>query len=567
MSNKQFTTVPTIRCSRSRFDMSFGHKMSMSVGKLYPMYLQEVYPGDTFSDTSTLVTRLTSTFLRPVMDNLFMDTYFFFVPSRLVYDRWEEIFGENRESYWAQPEAVEAPTIPSAAPIYTKSVGDYLGLPTCTKVGSEIKYKVPAGINILPFRAFALIWNEWFRDENTQPPVLIHKGDWQADEMPNNQAWSSANYVGMLPSVSKFHDLFTSALPNTQKGNALKIPIGGYAKVVPQGGGDSVVSPDMSKVFDFPSNSQPIIRANGAMTTTSLLSVKPFSQFQASGKLELNDEGAASQAHNIAGWNFYADLNDVNAVSVPDMRYAFQLQRILERSARSGTRYTEYILSAFGVQSPDSRLQRPEYLGGKRMPLSIQQVAQTSRDTENSALGSLGAFSLSNGRCGYSKGFVEHGFVIGVTCIRQHHTYQQGVAKMWQRKSRFDYYDPILANITEQPVYKSELFADSATQDNLTSDVFGYQEAWYDLRSRPSTIAGDMRSNSPTSLDIWHFADDFSVAPTLGAGFNKETPVNVDRTIAVPSSKMDQFIVDFYHHQSAVRCLPVYSIPGLIDHH
>lgn len=553
-NNRQFNTVPTIHSSRSRFDLSFDHKMSGSVGTLYPCYLQEIYPGDTFNCRANIVTRLTSTYLRPVMDNLFLDMYFFFVPSRLCYDKWQEVFGENRDSAWAQQDEVIVPTATSGT-ISSKSVGDYLGLPVGT---------IPAGVNILPFRSFALIYDAWFRDENLCEPMLIQKGARTVSEQYNNNAWGPGNYFGKLPKVAKFHDLFTSSLPSTQKGKDITVPLGSFAPVVPRG--SYYNANDLKYNIDFPSGAKVGI-VGATNTQNSVLSASIAQASTGYKTMTLTPNALAEGTSDIAGWNLYANLAEAEGgLNVPEIRYAFQLQKILERSARAGTRYTEYILSAFGVQSPDARLQRPEYLGGKRMPLSIQQVAQTSRDTDNTALGSLGAFSLSNSRCGYSKGFVEHGFVVGVCCVRQHHTYQQGIPKMFQRHSRFDYYDPILANISEQPVYRSEIFTDE-TSVSLDDTVFGYQEAWYDLRSRPSTIAGDMRSASSTSLDIWHYADDYSVAPTLSQAFIEETPVFVDRTIAVPSTSLDQFIFDIYFEQSAVRCLPTYSIPGLVDHH
>lgn len=546
----RFSTVPTIRAPRSKFKLDYDNKTSMSVGTLYPVYVQEIYPGDTFTCNTSFVARVSSSFLRPVMDNLFIDFMYFFVPNRLVFEDFPSVFGENKNSAWAPTTETVVPTVPALtvaeAPIVSKSVGDYMGLP--------VKALALEGINILPFRAFAKIYDDWFRDENLIDPMHIQTGSFADSERFNSQPWSPSNYTGMLPKVAKFHDVFTSSLPNTQKSaEPVQVPIGSYAPVVTREGVNSWNLPWQIST-NLTNGSAGVLNFNSNTVGNGLRTVG------------VNTDSVAGGQFNIDGSNLYADLASAGLLNVTDLRYAFQLQRILERSARSGTRYTEYLLSAFGVMSPDARLQRSEYLGGKRLPISVQQVAQTNRgDTEDTELGSLGAFSLTNGKCGYQKGFVEHGFVIGVACIRQYHTYQQGIEKFWQRSHRFDYYDPILANISEVPVYRSEIFA--LTDSTVKGGIFGFQEAWYDLRNRMSLCTGDMRSASDTSLDIWHFADDYTNAPSLTPSFINETPEFVDRTIAVPSSSLDQFIVDIYHQQSAIRCLPPYSIPGLIDHH
>lgn len=554
MANKQFTTAPTIHMSRSRFDLSYDHKMSMSAGKLYPASCIEVYPGDSFSISLADMERVVSSFIRPVVDNAYIDFYWFFVPSRLVYDRWAEIFGENRKGYWAQKEAVSAPVIDSQFEVNAKTVGDYLGLP----IGS-----LPSGVNILPFRAFALIWDQWFRDENLIDPMYINTGEFQASETPNNNTWSQANYCGQLPPVSKFHDLFTSALPSTQKGSDIPIPLGTYAPVVPLGN-PSDPSDTERYMHQFASGNSLGFVANNFTD----MYLKGITAQASTGYKKLVGEinVAAGDNVNIEGWNLYASLADAGTLSVPDLRYAFQLQRILERSARCGTRYKEYLLSAWGVSAPDSRLQQSEYLFGTRHRLNIQQVANTQRGTdEDTALGSLGAYSLTADNSHMSKGFVEHGFLMCVSCIRQYHTYSQGIPRYFMRSNRFDYYDPTLAYLSEQPVYKSELYAPGST--DLKKDIFGYNEAWYDLRSRPNTLSGEMRPDVENSLDIWHFGDDFGNAPTLNGQFINETPVNIDRTLKVPSTSQDQFILDLYFKISAIRVLPAYSIPGLLDHH
>lgn len=550
----RFTTVPTIHAPRSAHDLSYGNKTSMNVGTLYPVYIQEIYPGDTFNCDTSFVARVSSSFLRPVMDNLFIDFMYFFVPYRLVYDKFAQIFGENTEGAWAQEEEVTMPVLYDGYIAYSKdveykSVGDYLGIPPRSMLDEQ---------QVAPFRAFALIYDQWFRDENLIDPMYIYKGEADDSEYVNSKPWSPNNYTGMLPKVAKFHDVFTSTLPNTQKASEpVQVPIGAYAPIVTR-----------SQMSSF--GTEPLkLSTDNTQTETQLLALKGITAGLGGKEVrgtKMPLDQATYDTYALRGSNMYADLASAGLLNVTDLRYAFQLQRILERSARAGTRYPEYLLSAFGVSSPDARLQRTEYLGGKRMPISVQQVAQTNRgNTEETELGSLGAFSLTNGKCGYQKGFVEHGLVIGVACIRQYHTYQQGIEKFWQRKRRFDFYDPILANISEVPVYKSEIYAKSGNK--LEGTIFGYQEAWYDLRQRQSLCTGDMRSDSPTSLDIWHFADDYDNVPFLNQQFIEETPTYVDRTLAVPSTSQDQFIVDIFHRQRAIRRIPAYSIPGLIDHH
>lgn len=560
---KHYVSVdsPTIHHSRSRFDLSYGVKMSANVGTLYPCYLQEIYPGDSFNCDTAVVTRLASSFFRPVMDNLFVDVMFFFVPSRLVFDKWEEIFGENRQSKWVQPSPVSAPKTPFYSEVTSKSVADYLGLPVTDIASGKV---LPKGINILPFRCFARVYEDWWRDENLIAPMLIQNGSYNISEAFNGNAWAPGNYTGMCPKVSKFHDIFTSALPGTQKSNnPVRVPI--LQDIAP------VKANALEGLHSIGDPWQ--IQLN--TTTDRNIALQGYSALSSDKKIINGFTGTQASGFSLTDWNLYADLADAGQINVTDMRYAFQLQRILERAARTGTRYTEYLLGAFGVSSPDARLQRSEYLGGKRMPLSVQQVAQSVRGEEGSTqLGSLGAFSLSNGKCGYEKGFVEHGFVVGTLCIRQYHNYQQSIEPMWMRSDRWDYYDPILANISEVPVYKSCIYGyclpnalDPTDVDDVKANVFGFQEAWYDLRKRMNIVTGDMRTDSATSYDIWHFADYYNNAPTLNQAFVEETPVFVDRTIPVHSDSADQFIIDIYHKQTGIRVLPTYSIPGLVDHH
>lgn len=576
--SKQFSfgSVPTIKARRTKFDLSHDVKTSMSVGKLYPTYIQEVYPGDTFKVDSTFVARVTSAYLRPVMDNIYKDDYFFFVPSRLCYDRWEEVFGENKNGYWANIEDVEVPRI-NYGTVGNGGVADYMGIRPALSFGNA---SLDTGASVIPFRAFALIWNEWFRDQNNQDPVNVITGEFSSTyEKFNSNDWSPTNYTGGLPPVAKYHDYFTSCLPSPQKGDGIELnlasgflPLRTSSTITPFNEsttgvtwlntfmrlGAKVYNGTMYADYPLPVNSVfgmtqndnllvPMAQSNGEFPFVPLLS---------------NDVRVGIGSSNLG-----IDSTELKPVTINDLRYAMQLQAMLELDARGGTRYNEYILSHFGVSSPDARLQRPEFLGGKRTPLGVQQVAQTTRatnDNENGILGSLGAYSLSNGSSRFSKGFVEHGFIIGVSALRYKHTYQQGLERFWTRSKRTDFYDPIFANIGEQPVYKYELYA---TDSNiLNKDIFGYNEAWADLRYRPNKVTGQMRSNAENSLDIWHFADSYSSAPVLGDDFIKETPIFVNRTLAVDSDVQDQFIVDIFHKVDAIREMPLYSVPASFTH-
>jgi hypothetical protein len=587
--NFVFGSVPMIRASRSKFDLSFTHKTSGNVGKLYPFFCQEVYPGDTFKVKSTILARLNSAYLRPVMDNLFLDQYFFFVPSRLVYNKFPQVFGENKESPWA---VVNTPSVPTFQ--NTEATGNvanhdnvcaYLYLP----VGEDLKENIK-DVSLLPARAFALIYDEWFRDENNVQPMNIQKGDAVASEKLNNDAWSPSNYLGKCPNVAKFHDYFTSCLPSPQKGQPVEIGAAVVPeRVLPVSGlrvNAQIGGPSMGSLFPSYPHLDELAKAAGFTSSQKTGSSGMFfstseNEFSAPiGDIALNSLSGPGQGRVLARGSQSDGTGNVlypfnlaaydpgvalGATTVNDLRLAFQTQKMLEKDARGGTRYREYILSHFGVSVADSRVQVPEFLGGKRSPLNVQQVAQTSQATSSSPLASLGAYSLSFGQSGFSKGFTEHGYIIGVMCLRYHHTYQQGVERFAFRKNRLDFYDPVFANIGEQPVYKKELFAGAAADD-----VFGYQEAWADLRYRPSRVSGQLASKATNTLDIYHFADEYANAPTLSEGFINETDKNFARTIAIADAEnvdADQFVFDIYCQNDAIRELPVYSVPSLIDHH
>lgn len=567
-SNSRFAQAPQVDIQRSTFDRSSGHKTTFNAGKLVPIYVDEVLPGDTFEmKTSTIIRGSTPIF--PVMDNANLDIYFFFVPNRLVWDHWKEFNGENTASKWEQTVEYSIPQM--APPLSTDKIkegwekgtlADYMGIPT--QVGPGASQTNPQyTVNHLPFRAYCLIWNEWFRDQNLQDPVLIDTGDSQTNgrhlipegnsiNFENQAALQGAN---LLP-VNKYFDYFTGALPEPQKGPDVLLPLGNTAPVITMTTditGLTSSSPSLRFASNTPINSQ----ANVVITPTG------------SGKGTLNHTTANVDVinGNLIPANLYANLAEATSATINELRLAFQLQKLYERDARGGTRYIEILKSHFGVTSPDARLQRPEYLGGERIPINIDQVIQTSGTAEGTTpQGNTGAYSLTGNQGSYFKhSFVEHGYVLGLACVRTEHTYQQGLEKIWNRKNRFDFYWPALANIGEQAILNKEIYLQAIGTTN--EEAFGYQEAWAEYRYKPSRVSSAFRSNITGSLDAWHYADYYEELPKLSAEWIQETYKNVDRTLAVQSTLEDQYIADFWFKCKCTRPMPIYSIPGLIDHH
>lgn len=537
-------SVPVPRFPRARFNLSHSVTTSMDVGTLYPIDWQEVVPGDIFKCRAFDVSRVTSSFLKPVMDNLYLDVYHFFVPHRLVYDDFEKVFGNPNPSAYTDNELAEIPMVSGPA-VQPGSIADYLGLP----VNASIPNENP--VSLLPFRSFALIYDKYFRNENTTDEIFVQKGAQQPSEVLNNKVFGPNNYTGKPPKVNKYKDYFTSCVPNPQKGAPVSFNIAGLAPVIPQN--------QQVPVQDTSSPPVSLRLYGGIQPPQSLLGANGAGNFST-----VNSPGVTTVGSPVYPSNLFADLSESSAVTVDDLRLAFAYQKMLERDAIYGSRYNEYLYGHFGVHIPDAYIQFPQYLGGGRTPLNIVQVAQTSQGTEESPLGNVGAYSWTNGRTGYSRKFNEHGIIMTVACLRYRHTYQQGIAKKWRRRVREDFYDPLFSTIGQQPVYTTELYGMSTVNKDA---VFGYREAWSELRNIPNTISGEMRSGVSNSLDIWHFADNYSSAPTLSQSFTEETPIYVDRTLSVPSSSQDNFILNFYFDMSAVRKMPVYSMPSLIDHH
>lgn len=542
----RFSVAPSdVKNSRSTFNIPYTHLTTGNFGKLIPFYYQEILPGDTFEVSTKMLSRM-STPLYPVMDNAFIDYYYFFVPNRLVWSHWAEFMGENKLSAWVSdieyfvPHAEVRPVVGGLL--------DHLGVPTYSSGGPMLD------ISFLLPRIYQTTWNEWFRDQNTTDPVLVNTGDAVTEQ-------EKANIDRLLP-VTKYFDYFTSALPSPQKGDAVDIPLGDIAPLITVPG-------------DVNPKSYTGVRFHTGRTIDT--NVHPatyeagFSYYGKSSKALLRgtfQENSSDEAFDKSFTiynpsNLVADLS-TTSVTVNALRQSFQMQRLLELQARSGTRYIEIIKASFGVLSPDARLQRPEYLGGTRVDIQMQQVAQTSATDSQSPLGHVGAFSKTiSAHRDFVSSFTEHGYIIGVMCARTAHTYQQGLHKMWSRRGRFDYYWPTFAHIGEQPILLKEIWAKGTAVDN---EVFGYQEAWADYRYKPNEVTGAFRSTVDSNLDEWHYADFYNERPYLSEGWISETANNVDRTLAVTSSLHDQLIFDIRVDAKATRVMPLYSVPGLIDH-
>lgn len=566
--NYVFNTVPRIYYRRSVQDLSHGHLTTGNVGDLIPFYIQEVYPGDSMKGHGTVVCRTTTPFIKPVFGNLFVDMMYFFVPTRLIVNDVGRLFGENTSGAWAPSSTPSVHTVVppnNSTGVVKHTVASYLGWPIGVKSTSAQN-----GVSILPFRAFALVYNDWFRDENLIPPVDIKKG-WSGDtgriETPssiNGNAFSASNYLGLVPKVSKVHDYFTSCLPSPQKGDAPGIPIlQSDLPVITKKANIPTAATHMSDLrFGYFSTGSTLgAKIPGINVTTpspgiaqTLLALP----YPLSATAETGDMWPA---------NLWADSSSSAAtIDMNSLRYISATQRILERSARGGSRYVEYIRQAFGTEPGDVRMQRPEYLGGSRNPISVQQVTQTTGSSEeNNTLAELGAFSLSSGHARFNKGFTEHGYILGVLCVRYFHTYSQGLERFWNRLSCYDFYDPAFAHLSEQPVYQSEIFFNGTNAGGSNRAIFGYNEPYADLRFRPNRISGQF-TESGSGLNIWSFFDEYTTAPTLSQAFIEETPTYVDRCLSAPSTTIDNFMFDIWTDCKAVRVLPARGVPGLVDH-
>lgn len=513
-----FSQIPRADIQRSSFNRSHGYKTTLDSGYLVPFFVDEVLPGDTFNLKATLFGRL-ATPVVPFMDNMYLETFFFFVPNRLVWDNWQKFNGEQKNPGDSTDFLI--PTL-EAGKHEVGSIADYFGIPTGVSLDK---------INALPFRAYNLIYNEWFRDENLQDSLEVPTGDGPDPINKYN-----------LVRRGKRHDYFTSCLPWPQKGPGVELPLGSTANL-----NGTLSVPGDSYTLNVNNNGNSLSH-NPNWTWQNGSSVNPTITVPTN-LIDMSKSGVT------------VDLSSATAITINSLRQAFQLQKLYERDARGGTRYTEILRAHFGVISPDARLQRPEYLGGSSTRININPVQQTSATDTTSPQGNLAAYGVLGDKVnGFMKSFVEHGYIIGLVNVRADLTYQQGLNRMWSRQTRFDYYWPALAHLGEQAVLNKEIYAQGTSKDN---EVFGYQERWAEYRYFPSQITGKFRSTYAQSLDVWHLAQEFAELPKLNSEFIVDNPP-IARVLAVQNEP--QILLDCYFSLSCVRPMPIYSVPGLVDH-
>ncbi len=559
----RFGIAPTVTTPRSTFTMHQNIRTTFNAGSLIPFYVDpDVMPGDTFKVKGTFVVRQ-STPIYPTMDNSFLDVAFFFVPHRLVWNHWKAFWGENETGAWTMDTEYEVPQIvvgqTNTSALNEKGdILQYMGLPIQTEASTN-GFQVSA----LPYRAYQKIFNDWWRDENYCAPMAINTGDSTSYIQADNVApqWGGAydetnntKLTKRCAPVFKFKDMLNAVLPEPQKGDPITLPIGESAPIG----------------FNIPKASE-ITPENATITYRNLNYTNPPTEFTIStigteankGYLETTDgpqDPIVIDNHKY----LYADLTNAVAATINAQRFAFAAQRILEQKARTGTRYIEIIKGFFGVNSPDARQQRSELLGFKRIPITMNQVAQTSSTDSTSPQGNVSAYSLTvDSDQMFHKSFTEHGTILGVLCVRQEHSYDTGIAKFWRRKRILDFYHPQMAFLGEEAVLNEEIFATGEAQDKET---FGFNERWYDMRYKNNINTGAFSTKYAQSLDSWHYGDSYKTLPVASFEWRKETKEYIDRTLAVTSEVEDQYIMDSRLEFVATRCLPMYSIPGLMDH-
>ena len=558
----RFSDAPAMYMRRTKFDRSHVYKTTFNSGKLIPVFVDEVLPGDTTRMSVNYFARL-ATPIKPIMDNIYLDWFFFFVPNRLVWEHWQNFCFEQEDPDDSTDYVIPTVTANGNSDnAYVGSLWDYFGLPLNTSGNLS-------GISALPFRGVYLIWNEWFRDENLQKSVKIQKGDvnevLDSSRSSDQPSWvfsSGTNIVAGLacPPRGKRHDYFTSALPWTQKGPGVEIPLVGNAPVFGDGTpmkftqGSNAGALMIYESAGGHANSRTFL--NGYVPgTLPIASSSPINVELLNGEL-----GLATKAQAPSG--LYADLSEVSSATINSLRTAFQMQKFYERLARGGSRYTEVLRSFFGVVSPDARLQRPEFLGSFTKMVNVNPIAQTSATDDTSPQGNLSAYGVTAAKFhGFTKSFVEHGYIFGFVCARADLTYQQGINKMWLRSTVYDFYWPTFAHLGEQAIELREIYAQGSEADTT---VFGYQERYAEYRYKPSQITGKFRSSvTGGNLDVWHLSQFFKNAPTLNEEFITENPP-INRIIAVQDEP--EFLLDIGFRYTTVRPMPMFGTPGLVDH-
>ena len=555
-NERHFNQIPEMKASRTRFNRDQTILTTFDSGKLIPFYVDEVLPGDTFSvDTSAIIRMTTPKY--PVMDDAFIDFYYFYCPNRILWDNFKQFMGEAEENPWMPGKTYKVPQIRvnnDTNPTYPMegSILDYMGVPT--KVSKSFK------INALPIRAYVKIWNEYFRDENVENPATIKTDDADVEYNETDENGTNGNKIeeviqkaitgGRCLPVNKFHDYFTSCLPYPQRGPAVSLPLEGNAKVTTYK--DQVLSEkkqlNVSSFFDGSTNQGNIKDKLYRISTIG------------------GEEGAYLNVGTGTGEftdvvYLGADLNNISAATINDLRKAVAVQQYYEALARGGSRYREQVQALWDVVISDKTVQVPEYLGGGRYRVNMNQIVQTSgqQTNEDTPIGETGAMSVTPvNESSFTKSFEEHGFVIGVCCVRHNHSYQQGLERFWSRSDRLDYYVPQFANLGEQPVKKKEIMLTGGASDEET---FGYQEAWADYRMKPNRVSGLMRSNATGTLDFWHYADNYSTVPTLSQEWMSEGKEEIARTLIVQDEP--QFFGAIRVANKTTRRMPLYSVPGL----
>lgn len=607
-SVSRFSLAPQVSIERSTLNRSCRKLASQNVGSVVPVFMDEVLPGDTFKVKTSKVVRM-QTLKTPMLDDIELDVYWFYCPSRILWSHFPNFLGENTESAWIPETEYSIPQITAPSGGWqVGTIADYLGIPPLVSGIS---------VNALPFRGYAKIMEDWFRSTPVQDPIVIPNGDSTVVGSNGDNYITDTAKGGMPFTANRYHDYFSSCLPSPQYGESSKITLAqegtlpvyaignpnehfwsgkatsaarsAYVDAVnaaypvmyetkdapgPSDGASNWVFPKIFQAEGPISNDKyGLLKINGQTSSpyeTFLQSSPGMSGVTNYGYDEINLGHPTAFTTNQSGLtpvNLVADFSGNNALAyttINELRQAFQIQRWMEKTARSGNRMTEILHGHFGVTSPDARLQRSEYLGGNRVRLNIRQITQTSSTTETSPMGDVAGMSVTTDtHYDFEKSFVEHGYLFGLACARYKHTYQQGIPREFLRRTKWDFYWPSLAHLGETAVYNSQLYAQGDSHD---SEVFGYQEAWAEYRYKPNTVSGMLRTVSNSGLDSWHLADYYTELPYLSADWLKEDKTNVDRVLAVTSDVSDQLFFDFYFDCKATRCMPLYSIPGLIDH-